>query len=89
MAVSTFRTNQGATIARLTTDSALCPSARVNVIHTASPTTDPVWLIAATTRPSASATEVSTTRLPKRSSRCPIPIAPTEPTSVAQRFTSA
>ena len=42
-----------------------------------------------TTSPSASATDVSTTRLPKRSSRWPMPIAPAAPSSVAQRFTSA
>ena len=89
MAVSTFRTNHGAIIARLTTDSALWPKARVSVIQMASPRMERVWLIATTTSPRARATDVNTTRLPKRSRRCPIPIAPSEPTSVAQRFTSA
>jgi len=42
MAASIFRTNHCPTIARLTTDSALCPNARVSVTHNARAANDRV-----------------------------------------------
>lgn len=86
MAASMRRTNHWPTMARLITDSALCPIVRVSVVHTASPATVVVWLMNMTTTPSATATLVSTTRLPKRSIVRPIPSAPTAPIRVAQKL---
>ena len=51
-------------MARLTTDNALWPSARVKVTHTASAANAAAWLMAHTTTPSASDNDVSTVRLP-------------------------
>ena len=53
MAASMRRTNHWPTIARLMTDSALCPIVRVSVVQTASPATVVVWLMNMTTMPSA------------------------------------
>ena len=60
MAVSMPRTNHWPTIARLMTESALWPSARVSVTQIARPDTDVVWLMQATTPPSATATVLRT-----------------------------
>jgi hypothetical protein len=89
MAASMRRTNHGAIIARLTTESALWPSARVRVTSTASHASDVASLIVATTAPSATARAVRITRLPRRSTSWPTPSAPSDPTSVAHRLISA
>jgi hypothetical protein len=83
------RTNHWPTIAMLTTDSALCPSARVKVMATANCANEWTQLIKHTTVPSATAITASTTRLPARSMKRPMPKAPSEPINVAQRFSCA
>ncbi len=83
------RTNHWPTTVRLATDNALCPSARVSVIHTAIDTNVVAALIAHTTAPSAASTVVSTTRLPSLSIAYPIPNAPPAPRIVAQKLSCA
>ena len=87
--MSMRRTNQWPTIARLITDNALCPNPRVKVTASASAQNDCAALIRPTTTPRTSATAVSTTRVPSRSMKRPMPIANTDPISVAQRFSCA
>jgi hypothetical protein len=65
--VSILLTNQCPTIASDATESALWPSARVSVIHTASAVYDADALMRQTTRPRATRISVSTMRLPARS----------------------
>ncbi len=76
-------------MAMLTTDSALCPSARVSVTAMASSENVVTRLISTTVMPSAPATMVNTALLPNRSRKRPMPIAPEAPISVAQRFSCA
>ena len=80
IAASIVRPNHWPIIVRLTTESALCPRARVSVTQIASAANVCVRLIAQTTAPSASGTAVAIARLPRRSISWPMPIAPAEPT---------
>ena len=89
IARSICRANHCPIIVRLTTDSALCPSARVSVTQTASAANECARLIAHTTQPSASGTAVAITRLPTRSISGPMPIAAADPIIVAQKFNAA
>ena len=65
IAASIVRANHWPIIVRLTTESALCPSARVSVTQIASAANVCVRLIAQTTAPSASGTAVAIARLPR------------------------
>jgi hypothetical protein len=89
IARSMRRTNHCPTIARLMTESALWPQARVIVSASASAANDDTRLIRQTVTPRTAAMKARTTLLPKRSRTAPIPTAPTEPTSVAHRLSCA
>ena len=89
MAISMRRRNQWPTMAMLTTESALWPSARVRVTAIASSVNVVTRLINTTVRPSAAATQTRTALLPNRSRTRPMPTAPAAPASVAQRFSCA
>ena len=89
IAMSMRRTNHWPTIARLITDNALWPRPRVSVTAMASAQNDCTPLITTTTAPSARATVVRTTRVPRRSMNRPMPIAKTDPINVAHKFSCA
>ena len=76
-------------IARLTTDSALCPSPRVSVMSTSSMPALWTLLNPTTTAPRTSDSAVSTMRLPWRSTSPPIPKQNSDPTSDATKLISA
>jgi hypothetical protein len=81
--------NHFPTIARLTTESALCPSPRVSVISTSIAAIDEARLMAMTTAPSSAAITVSTSRLPRRSISLPMPTQNSAPASVATKLICA
>ncbi len=83
------RANHLPTSARLTTDSALCPNARVSVNVTNNTGSEVVRLIATTAAPNANVTKVITNRGPARSVNRPTGKHNNAPTSVAQKFTVA
>ena len=89
MAAESRRANHLPTMVRLTTERALCPRPRVSVSSSSSETTPATALMAITTTPSDAASAVSTSRLPTRSTRRPMPKQKSAPTSVAARLICA
>ena len=89
MAHVSRRRNHLPGIARLTTDSALCPNPRVRVISTSSMAALSMPAIAMTTPPRSSASVVRTIRLPRRSTSPPMPKHINEPINVATRLICA
>ena len=83
------RANHFPTSAKLTTDSALCPSARVNVSKTNNTPIDRANVIPNTANPNPSATQPITTRAPHRSVNRPTGKHSTAPNNVAHKFTWA
>jgi hypothetical protein len=81
--------NHFPTIAMLTIESELCPRPRVTVIRIASSRSPGAAVVASTVAPSASASAVTTTRLPRRSIKPPMPKQKSDPASVATRLICA